>query len=130
MELDRLAHLDLIAYRDGPRVGVGADHAADQEVTLPRLGPVLVDDHSQQDALGQQLLVPGGQRRGHLLQPRQRRTPAELADHVTLGPGDDVGVPHGTASLRDQGVDLGPGQVNADGTVLQHAVVKEQPALP
>jgi len=43
VELDGLADLDLIAHRDGPRVGVGADHAADQEVALAGLGPVLVN---------------------------------------------------------------------------------------
>ncbi|HEY6315437.1 MAG TPA: hypothetical protein VIY52_32165, partial [Streptosporangiaceae bacterium] len=63
MELHGLAHLDVIAHRDGARVGVGADHAADEEVALARLGAVLVDDHPDLQALGQELLVPAGQRR-------------------------------------------------------------------
>ena len=113
-----------------PDSGSAPMQAADQEVTLARLGPVLVDDHPQQNALGQQLLVPAGQRRGHLLQPRQRRTPAELVDHVALGPGDDVGVAHRAAALRDQRMDFGARQVNADGAAGQHPVVEEQPALP
>jgi NAD(P)-dependent dehydrogenase (short-subunit alcohol dehydrogenase family) len=115
VELDGLADLDLVAHRDGPRVGVGADHAADQEVALARLGPVLVDDHAQLQALGQQLLIPGGQRGGHLAQPDQRRTPAELVDEAAVGAGDDVRVPDGTAALGDQGMDHGVRQVDADG---------------
>jgi 3-oxoacyl-[acyl-carrier protein] reductase len=115
VELDGLADLDLVANRDGPRVGVGADHAADQEVALARLGPVLVDDHAQLQALGQQLLVPAGQRGGHLAQPDQGRTPAELVDQVAVGAGDDVRVPDGAAALGDQRMDLGVRQVDADG---------------
>jgi NAD(P)-dependent dehydrogenase (short-subunit alcohol dehydrogenase family) len=115
VELDGLADLDLVAHRDGPRVGVGADHTADQEVAPARLGPVLVDDHAQLQALGQQLLIPGGQRGGHLAQPDQRRTPAELVDQAALGAGDDVRVPDGTAALGDQGMDHGVRQVDADG---------------
>ncbi len=127
VELDGLADLDLVANRDGPRVGVGADYAADQEVALARLGPVLVDDHAQLQALGQQLLVPAGQRGGHLVQPDQGRTPAELVDQVAVGAGDDVRVPDGAAALGDQRMDLGVRQVDADGAGGQHAVVSEEP---
>ena len=115
VELHGLAHLHLVAHRDGARLGVGADDAADQEVTLARLGLVLVDDHPQLHALGEQLPVPAGQRRGQLLQPGQRRAPAELEDHVAVGPGDGVGVTDRAASLRHQRVDLGVRQVGADG---------------
>src|SRR5580700_2586310 len=115
VELDGLADLDLVAHRDGPRVGVGADHAADQEVALAGLGPVLVDDHAQLQALGQQLLIPAGQRGGHLAQPDQGRAPAELMDQVAVGAGDDVRVPDGAAALGDQRMDLGVRQVDADG---------------
>jgi NAD(P)-dependent dehydrogenase (short-subunit alcohol dehydrogenase family) len=114
VKLDGLADLDIVAHRDGSRVGVGADQAADQEVTLARLGPVLVDDHPQLQALGQQFLVPAGHRLGHLAQPDQGRTPPELVDHAAVGPGDDVGVPDGTAALRDQRMDFGVRQVYAD----------------
>ena len=130
MELHRLAHLDVIADRDGARVGVGADHAADEEVALARFGAVLVDDHPDLQALGQQFLVPAGQRGGHLAQPRQRRAPAELVDHVALGPGDDERVAHRAAALRDQRVDLGVRQVSADGAAGQHPAVQEQAGLP
>ena len=64
VELHGLAHLHLLSHRDGSRSGVGAGDAADQEVPLARLGLVLVDDHPHVRALGEQLLLPVGQRGG------------------------------------------------------------------
>jgi NAD(P)-dependent dehydrogenase (short-subunit alcohol dehydrogenase family) len=130
VELDGLADLDPVADRDRSRSGVGADHAADQEVALARLVPVLVDEHTELQPPGQQFVVPAGHGRGHLAQPDQGRAPAELVDHVALGAGDDVGVADGTAALGDQRMDLGRRQVDADRTRGEHPVVEKQPALP
>ena len=44
VEADRLAHLDAVPNGQRARVRVDADHAADQEVALPVLALVLVDD--------------------------------------------------------------------------------------
>ena len=130
VELDGLAHLELAAHRDGPRLGIGARDAADQEVSLAGFGLVLVDDDAQVHAPGQQFLLPDRQCRGHFPQPRQRRPPAELDDQIALGLCDRVGVPDRTASLRHQRMDPGLRQVGADGAVGDHPVVQEQQALP
>jgi hypothetical protein len=81
-------------------------------------------------AAGEQFLLLDRQRRGEVLQPRQRRAPGELDDQVAVGLGDDVRVPDRAASLRYQRMDSGPRQVGADGAVGDHPVVQEQQALP
>ena len=130
VELHGLPHLELAAHRDRSRLGIGADDAADQEVALAGFGLVLVDDDAQVHAAGEQFLLLDRQRRGQVLQPRQRRQAGELDDQVAVGLGDDVRIPDRTASLRDQRMDPGPRQVGADGAVGDHPVVQEQQALP
>ena len=45
MELDGLADAHVVAHRHRPRVLVGTDDVADQEVPLAELGGVLIDHH-------------------------------------------------------------------------------------
>ena len=76
VELQRLAHVDLAADRDGARFGLRAEDAADQEIALTPLGPVFVHYYPDLDALGEEFPVPYGKRRGQFLQARHGRAPA------------------------------------------------------
>src|SRR6185503_6067502 len=80
VELHGLPYLELAAHHDGSRLGIGAGDAADQEVSLAGFGLVLVDDDAQVHTTGEQFLLLDRQRRGQVLQPRQRRPPGELDD--------------------------------------------------
>src|SRR5262249_58027246 len=80
---------------------VTADDVADQKVSALESLLVFVDHPSDMKPLPDKLLILLGQAREDLANHLDDRAPAELADHVLLGPGHDQGAADRAAPLPD-----------------------------
>lgn len=114
LEAHRTADLDHVAGGEGPRLGVGADHPADQEVAaLVLLGVLVHRDADQQPALDHRALFV--RELGHdLLELGQRGGARQLVQDVVLGLGDGHRRADRPGALADQ-------RRGHDRTAEQHA---------
>ena len=126
MQPHHLSGAHVLAERDRAAFGVGADHAADEEVTLLVLGLAGVDHDAEQEARSDQLTLRPAEGLEDLTELDERGLAGELVDDAALGARHGQLGPERRRALRDARLERHAVEDEADRALLEHELAVEQ----